>query len=65
MTVGDQGGQIVGFEVLQRRPQANVGRAGLLGLHAGQQLDGVESREFLGAQQHLPFQQAAVERAPV
>ena len=61
--VQDQAGQLVGAKVLQPRPQADVGRIGGLGLHADKVLDHIEGGHLPAAQQHLPFEQRAVERA--
>ena len=58
--LGDQPGQLVEVEALRRRPQADVGRVGGLGLHADQLLDRLGSRELPAAQQ-LPVREATCE----
>jgi hypothetical protein len=54
--------QLFGAEPLQSRPQADVGRAGGLCLHADQDLNRFFDGQLLATQQHLSLQHGAIER---
>jgi hypothetical protein len=57
VAAGDHVLQLVGREGSEARPQADVRRVRLLGLHAGEVLDHPAGRQVCATQQQLPFQQ--------
>ena len=61
--VGDRFRQRIGTEAIQSRPERDVRIPRLLRLHADQPLDRLEDGHPAPAQQHLPFEQGAVQRA--
>ena len=60
----DQLRELVGPELLEPRPESDVGRGGNLRLHADESLDRSRCGHLLPSEKHLPREQRAVERAP-
>jgi hypothetical protein len=60
----DQARELLGFEALQPRPQADVGGKRGLRLHADEPLDCLLGWQIVAPQQQLPRKQRTVERVP-
>ena len=58
-------GQLLGPEPIQARPQRDVGISRHLRLHADEPFDRVECIDPAPPEQHLAFEQRAVERAAI
>jgi hypothetical protein len=59
----DQPGELLGLEVLQARPEPEIGVRGDLGLHPHHPLDGGRGRQRRAAQEELAREERAVEGA--
>ena len=63
--LGERLGQPLGAEPIQARPQRDVGISRHLRLHADEPFDRVERVDPAPSEQHLAFEQRAVERAAI
>ena len=58
----DEAGEVVGMEVLEARPQPEVGAVGVLRLQPDEVLERVAHAQGLTTQQQLAFEERTVER---
>jgi hypothetical protein len=63
--VPDQAGELLGIEVPDPRPEADVRALRRLRLQADQPLEDVDRRKIVRLEKQLPRECGAVERAPV